>query len=86
MELVQNVASAIPRIRMYADAQDDHDDHDRNLNIAISHCADVLGSTYEALNWSLSAIHHDPKGLYCKGFKFLTISSFSFIEDKKNQC
>ncbi|ONI04864.1 hypothetical protein PRUPE_6G344600 [Prunus persica] len=62
MELVQNVASVIPRIRVYADAQDDHDDHDRNLNIAISHCADVLGSTYEALNWSLSAIHHDPKG------------------------
>ncbi|PQQ05628.1 putative pectinesterase/pectinesterase inhibitor 44 [Prunus yedoensis var. nudiflora] len=62
MELVQNVGSAIPRIRMYADAQDDRDDHDRNLNIAISHCADVLGSTYEALNWFLSAIHHDPKG------------------------
>lgn len=54
MELVQNVASAMSNIHMYADAGEDDD---RNLKIAISHCGYVLGSTYEAMNWSLSTIH-----------------------------
>lgn len=57
MELVQNVASAMSNIHMYADPDADAEDDDRNLKIAISHCRYVLGSTYEAMNWSLSTVH-----------------------------
>ncbi|KAM1038991.1 hypothetical protein ACFX13_034328 [Malus domestica] len=70
MELVQNVASAMSNIHMYVDPDADADageDDDRNLKIAISHCGYVLGSTYEAMNWSLSTIHQDYKQYKGKG-------------------
>lgn len=57
MDVVLNVASTMSHMHV-----EKHDDG-RNANNAIPYCADLLGSTAQVLNWSLSTIH-DLKGVF----------------------